>query len=117
MLFWRDVVSSKVGNILAIFALEMENGIKYEFTAKPWLHEWLFVAMPEEMAREIRENLKFQEEGWGRMKATAKVGNSEWSTAIWFDTKSNTYLLPIKAAIRKKEEVEPGKEILLTIWV
>ncbi len=97
--------------------LEMENGIKYEFTAVPWLHEWLFVAMPEEMAHEIRENLKFQEEGWGRMKATAKVGGSEWNTAIWLDTKSNTYLLPIKAAIRKKEKVEPGEEIQITIWL
>ncbi len=95
----------------------MENGIKYEFTAVPWLYEWLFVAMPEEMAREIRDNLKFQEEGCGRMKATAKVGGSEWDTAIWFDTKSNTYLLPIKAAIRKKEKVEPGEEVNITIWI
>ncbi len=38
-------------------------------------------------------------------------------TAIWFDTKSNTYLLPIKAAIRKKEKVEPGEEIQITIWL
>ena len=36
-------------------------------------------------------------EGWGRLKATAKIGNSEWATAIWFDTKINTYLLPLKA--------------------
>jgi hypothetical protein len=51
------------------------------------------------------------------MKATAKVGASEWDTAIWFDTKSNTYLMPIKTAIRKKENVEPGQEIKITIWV
>ncbi len=95
----------------------MENGIKYEFTATPWLYEWLFVAMPEAMAREIRDNLKCLEEGWGRMKVTAKVGESKWRTAIWFDTKSNTYLLPIKAEIRKKEKVEAGKEISIIIWI
>ena len=74
----------------------MENGIKYEFTAKPWLHEWLFVAMPEEMAREIRDNLKFQEEGWGRMKATAKIGDTEWDTAIWLASPSSFAPRPFK---------------------
>jgi hypothetical protein len=95
----------------------MEGGIKYEFTAVPWLHEWLFVAMPREMAMEIRDNLRFQEEGWGRMKATAKIGATEWDTAIWFDTKADTYLMPIKSEIRRKEHVEPDKEVYVTIWV
>jgi hypothetical protein len=95
----------------------VEGGIKYEFRATPRLHELLFIAMPVEMAREIRDNLRFQEEGWGRMKATAKIGDTEWRTAIWFDTKAGTYLMPIKAEIRKKEHVEPGKEIAITIWV
>ncbi len=94
-----------------------KNGIRYKFTAIPWLHEWLFVAMPEEMAREIRDNLKCLEEGWGRMKVTAQVGDTAWRTAIWFDTKSNTYLMPVKAEIRKKERVEAGKEIEVTIWI
>ncbi len=36
------------------------------------------------------------------MKVIAQIGKSEWRTAIWFDTKQGTYLLPIKAEIRKK---------------
>ena len=92
-------------------------GFQYEFRAVPWLSEWVFVSMPEEMAREIRDNLRCLEEGWGRMKATARVGGTEWRTAIWFDTKAGTYLMPIKSEIRKKERVEPGKEIEVTIWI
>ncbi|MDR2009991.1 MAG: DUF1905 domain-containing protein [Bacteroidales bacterium] len=100
----------------------MENkGIKYEFTAKPWLSSpscgWCFVCLPKETAKEIRENLKFLEEGWGRMKIAAKVGNSEWETAIWFDTKHGTYLLPLKAVIRKKEKIEIDKEVKISIWI
>lgn len=64
---------------------------------------WYFVSVPHELAKEIRNYLKSKEEGWGRLKATAKIGNTEWATAIWFDTKMNTYLLPIKAEIRKKK--------------
>ncbi len=93
------------------------NGIKYEFTATPWISGWLFISMPEEMASEIRGQLKWQEEGWGRMKARAKIGSSEWETAIWFDTKHKTYILPLKAEVRKREKIEVGKAVKATVWV
>jgi hypothetical protein len=96
-------------------------GIEYKFTDKPWAYSpgdsWRLVAMPQEMAKEIRDNLKFLEEGWGRMKATAKVGDTEWQTAIWFDTKHKTYLLPLKAEVRKKEKIGTDKDVEVTVWI
>jgi hypothetical protein len=76
-----------------------------------------FVSLPKEVSIEIRNNFKCLEEGWGRMKVTAKVGNSEWQTAIWFDTKQDTYLLPLKATIRKKENIVLDKDIDITISI
>ena len=52
--------------------------------------------------------MKWQEEGWGRMKAKAKIRETLWDTAIWYDTKLGTYILPLKADIRKKEKIEIG---------
>lgn len=99
----------------------MDFKIKYEFSAKIWQHTgqggWYFVSLPKELSKEIRKLLKSQEEGWGRLKATAKIGNSEWETAIWFDTKASTYLLPLKAEIRKKEKLEVGKHTMTIIWI
>jgi hypothetical protein len=96
-------------------------GIKYEFTAKHWQHAgpaaWHFVSLPNELARELRNVLKSEEEGWGRLKATAKIGNSEWKTALWFDTKAHTYLLPLKAEIRKVENLEIGKNVEAVVWI
>jgi hypothetical protein len=96
-------------------------GIEYSFTAKPWKYPaemgWIFISLPTELAKEIRANLQFLEEGWGRMKTTVKIGNSEWKTSIWFDTKHQTYLLPLKAEIRKKEKIEIDKEIEAIIWI
>lgn len=96
-------------------------GIKYEFIAKPWQYigpiSWTFISLPESMAKEIRGNLKSVEEGWGRLKATAKIGKTEWKTAIWFDTKMNTYLLPLKAEVRKRENIQTGKNLTATLWV
>jgi hypothetical protein len=67
------------------------------------------------LSNEIRGNLQWQEEGWGRLKAIAKIGNSEWNTAIWFDTKHSTYLLPIKAEIRRKEKIELNQMLEISI--
>jgi len=99
----------------------MNRKIKYEFSATTWQHSspgaWHFVSLPKEFAKEIRENLGWLEEGWGRLKATAKIGNSEWKTAIWFDTKHETYILPLKSEIRKTEKIEKDKELNVVIWV
>jgi len=102
----------------------MENqGMKYEFSAKVCYYSssemggWIFALLPKELAMEIRHNFKFLEEGWGRMKVTAKIGNSEWKTSIWFDTKKGTYLLPLKAEIRKKQNIRLDKDVEVLIWV
>jgi len=99
----------------------MNSKIQYKFIAPIWQYAgqggWYFVSLPHELSMEIRENLKLFEEGWGRLKVTAKIENSEWKTSIWFDTKMNTYLLPLKAEIRKKEKLEVNANINIAILV
>lgn len=51
------------------------------------------------------------------MKATAEIGSSMWETAIWFDKKQRTYILPLKAAIREKEKIEQDEEIRAVVWI
>jgi len=89
--------------------------------AEPWQYVggggWYFVSLPKEVSAEIRNYFKQEEEGWGRLKAISKIGNTEWKTAIWFDTKMNTYLLPLKAEIRKKEDLAVGKQVKVMIWI
>jgi len=98
--------------------------ITYEFSAKTYQYSsseemcgWTFVSLPKELSKEIRDNFKSLEEGWGRMKVTAKLGSSEWKTSIWFDTKQEAYLLPLKAKIRKQENVVLGEEVKIIILV
>ena len=96
-------------------------GVKYEFNAKPWQYAgksaWIFVTIPQKLSKEIRGHFKSEEEGWGRLKTTAQIGNSEWKTAIWFDSKTDAYLLPLKAEIRKKENVVIEKSVKVVLWV
>ncbi len=99
----------------------MEGKIKFEFSAEMWQHGspggWFFVSLPKDMSREIREHLGWQEEGWGRMKVTAQIGEQIWDTAIWFDSKAGTYLLPVKAEIRKRSNLRAGEPIGIMLWI
>jgi len=95
--------------------------IQFNFSATVWKYQgnagWYFVSLPKELSAEIRDTLRNDEEGWGRLKAVAQMGNMEWQTSIWFDTKADTYLLPLKAEVRKKEKVEEGQMIEVAIYV
>lgn len=86
--------------------------ITYKFTSPVWQHPspggWYFVSLPIEFSEEIRQNMKWQEEGWGRMKTKSKIRETSWHTAIWYDTKLGTYILPLKVDIRKKEKIKIG---------
>jgi hypothetical protein len=95
--------------------------VQYQFKAKPWQHQgpggWYFVSLPTKLSKQIRTVFKMDEEGWGRLKVTAKISSTEWKTAIWFDSKHNTYLLPLKADIRKKEQLVLNKNVETILWI
>jgi Domain of unknown function (DUF1905) len=95
--------------------------IQYNFSSKIWKHSapggWYFVSVPKEISEEIRRNLKWQEEGWGRLKVSAKIEAIQWQTAIWFDSKQNTYLLPLKSEIRKKANLEMNQIIMISLYI
>ena len=95
--------------------------IKYNFEAVPWQYSgkgaWIFVSLPKGLAREIRELFWNQEAGWGRLTVEVKIGETEWKSAIWYDTKLETYLLPLKSEIRKKVAVVINESINIEIYI
>lgn len=99
----------------------MTGTINYTFTAEVWQYNppkgWCFVSLPIEISNEIRQHSRWQEEGWGRMPTIATIGNTEWKTAIWYDTKQQRYLLPLKAEIRKKEGIVVGKVVEVRVGI
>lgn len=99
----------------------MNSKITYHFSGKLWRHSpkggWYFITIPKEISDEIRENLQWQEEGWGRMKASAIIKEQQWNTSIWFDTKKSSYLLPVKADIRNQLSLVEGDELTICILI
>lgn len=78
---------------------------------------WYFVTVPKNYSQEIRSSLQWQEEGWGRMKATAIIRGLNWNTSIWFDTKGKNYILPVKSEIRKKLSLKEDDMLNISILV
>ncbi|MEW6468657.1 MAG: DUF1905 domain-containing protein [Bacteroidota bacterium] len=95
--------------------------IPYRFSSRVWQYAgpggWYFVSLPQRLSREIRASFRSEEGGWGRLTATARIGNSEWRSAIWYDSRKKTYLLPLKAEIRKNEKLVAGKRVNAVVFI
>jgi hypothetical protein len=93
----------------------------YRFSGMLWTHPspnaWHFISLPTELSNEIRRLLKSEEQGWGRLQISARIDETQWTTAIWFDTKLDTYILPVKSEIRKKEKLSIDMDIDVSIWI
>ena len=93
----------------------MTSSKQYTFQANIWKYDgsggWHFVTVPKILSNKIRKNHAIDEEGWGRLKTIAKIGECEWKTSIWYDSKSGGYLLPIKASIRKSAGLKENTRV------
>lgn len=87
-----------------------KNTFSYSFKGKVWkykgLNGWYFVTLPSSLGKKIRKTHVSSEEGWGRLRTSAQIKKTQWATAIWFDTKIGSYLLPLKSTVRKAESIE-----------
>lgn len=80
----------------------------------PGMSGWHFVGIPKKDSEEIKKLQKVRG-GFGSVPVMVTLGISSWKTSIFPDKRTSTYLLPIKAAIRKKEGVYPDDKISFTI--
>lgn len=90
------------------------------FTAPLWLWSgkaaWHFITVPEDHAGMIRMAVP-RRAGFGAVKVKVRIGASQWSTSIFPDSKSGTYLLPIKADVRKAEALRVGDEAEVSLFI
>lgn len=82
--------------------------LEFSFSGEIWLYSaskasWHFVTLPRPISDDIKAFTKHLAKGFRSVRVSAKIGESEWKTSIFPDSKSGCYFLPIKAAIRKAE--------------
>jgi hypothetical protein len=96
------------------------NSIEFKFLSEVWIYPgkaaWYFVTLPEDIAAEIKF-FTGKKIGFGTIRVFARIGNTSWKTSIFPDSKSNSYLLPIKADVRKKENTIGNRKATVKIYL
>ncbi|MFA5885921.1 MAG: DUF1905 domain-containing protein [Acidimicrobiia bacterium] len=93
----------------------------YEFDASLWRHDgdaaWFFVTLPFAVADDIEERYGRAAAGFGSVRVRVRVGRTEWSTSLFPDAKRKSYLLPVKKAVRRAENLDDGSPVHIEIEV
>ncbi|WP_241986634.1 DUF1905 domain-containing protein [Cryobacterium fucosi] len=90
-------------------------GPTFTFTAELWEYEgkgaWIFASLPSKVADDIREITEGRRNGFGSVKVLAVVNATRWSTSVFPDGSRNTFLLPVKKAVRLAEGISEGDAV------
>ena len=52
--------------------------------------------------------------GFGSLRVSATIGDTRWQTSV-FPSRKEGWTLPVKAAVRKAEDLSEGDEVALTL--
>ena len=89
------------------------------FTAPLWLWNgekasWHFITVPEKQSLEIRAESFGTAGGFGSVKVEAVINGVAWRTSV-FPQKSGTYLLPVKADVRRGADIAADDLVDVTL--
>jgi hypothetical protein len=91
------------------------------FDAELWIWEsrradtWVFVGLPVDVSRQIRELADGPRRGFGSVRVRATVGVSRWTTSIFPDSRRDCFRLGITRAVRQAERLQVGDTATVTV--
>ena len=98
----------------------------YDFTGTLWrwadergggADSWHFVTVSVEVSEQIRDALVEPARGFGSVRVAVRVGATSWETSVFPDERAGCYVLPMKRAVRRAEDLEPGDPVAVTLTV
>jgi hypothetical protein len=94
---------------------------EFVFQAAVWVYEgdapWHFVTLPRGVAAEIRRAVSGCRRPFGSVKVAATVGRTRWKTSLFPHKAGDSYLLPVKAAVRAREQIQAGMTVEVLVVV
>lgn len=76
---------------------------------------WYFVAVPENQSRDLKAISGMVTYGWGVIPVHVRIGKTTWTTSLF--PKDGLYLVPIRASVRKAENLEEGDEVTVRLEI
>ncbi|MBV9822345.1 MAG: DUF1905 domain-containing protein [Actinobacteria bacterium] len=91
--------------------------MELEFSGELWFWRgpspWHFVSVPDDRCGELEAAAPVVSYGWGMIPVTARIGGTSWPTSLW--PKDGRYLVPVKAWVRKAEQLELGDTVTVRL--
>ena len=72
-----------------------------------------FVEVPDEQSAAIESVASIVTYGWGVIPVRARIGRTDFRTSLF--PRGDRYLVPIKVAVRRAEELELGDEVAIRL--
>ncbi len=91
--------------------------LKSKVLVYPGMGGWRFLCLLKKESVEIKKLFGKNTRGWGSIPVLVTINKTKWNTSIFPDKKSETYLLPLKSQIRKKEDIFDDDTVLFTIKI
>jgi hypothetical protein len=102
-------------NEFGILSLSMT---RYSTTGKVWKWKadagWHFFSIDKTTSKQVKETKNKSTASFGSVKVEVTLGNTTWQTSLFPHSKEGIYILPLKAKVRKIEDIQEGDEISLT---
>jgi hypothetical protein len=93
--------------------------MEIEFDGKIWYWRgpapFYFVTIPEQESRDIKTISNLVTYGWGVIPVHVQIGETKWTTSLF--PKDDRYIVPIKASIRKAEDLAEGDNVTIRLEV
>ena len=90
-----------------------------EFNGEIWFWRgpapFFFVTVPENQSRDLKAISRSVTYGWGVIPVYVQIGNTEWKTSLF--PKNDLYIVPIKASVRKAENLDEGDKVTVRLEV
>ena len=93
--------------------------MRYEFRGELWIHTgeaaWHFITLPLDVAEDIGELTEGARRGFGSVRVAVTIGGTRWSTSVFPDASSKSFVLPVKKQVRVAENLEDGSPVDVTL--
>ena len=66
---------------------------------------WHFALISKKRSSELRKKYGHLSRGFGSFPVHVSIGKTTWDTSIFYDGKSEQYMLPLKASVRRAEHI------------
>lgn len=95
---------------------------QFKFTSEVWIYPsetaaWYFISVPKEISKVIKAKYGKIRRGWGSIPVLVSTGKTKWLTSIFPYKENESYILPLKNEVRKKEKILERDKIYLEIKI